>query len=130
MRKIKRLLPFFLSIILLSSCVSRGGAVNSYRQISMEEAEQIMKTESGYIILDVRRPDEYTDGHIPGAINLPNEDIGTTEIPKLPDKAQLILVYCRSGRRSKEASEKLVKLGYTNIAEFGGILDWKGDIEK
>ena len=84
---------------------------------------------SGYIILDVRRPDEFAAGHIPGAINVANESIGADEIPELPDKNQLIMVYCRSGRRSKEASEKLVKLGYTNIVEFGGILDWKGKIE-
>ena len=130
MRKLKRLLPFILSIMLLSSCGTPGGSTNSYRQISMDEAVEMMKKESGYIILDVRRPDEYDEGHIPGAINVPNEAIGTAEIPELPDKAQLILVYCRSGRRSKEASEKLVKLGYTNVVEFGGILDWKGEIEK
>lgn len=130
MRKIKRLLPFVISMMLLSSCTTHGGHVNSYRQISMDEAVEMMKKESGYIILDVRRPDEYAEGHIPGAINLPNEDIGATEIPELPDKAQLILVYCRSGRRSKEASEKLVKLGYTNIVEFGGILDWKGETQR
>ena len=130
MMKIKRLLPFVISMMLLSSCTTHGGHVNSYRQISMDEAVEMMKKESGYIILDVRRPDEYAEGHIPGAINLPNEDIGTAEIPELPDKAQLILVYCRSGRRSKEASEKLVKLGYTNIVEFGGILDWKGETQR
>lgn len=130
MRKIRRLLPFVLSIMLLSSCSAPGGSANSYRQISMDEAVEMMKKESGYIILDVRRPDEYAEGHIPGAINVPNEEIGTAEIPELPDKAQLILVYCRSGRRSKEASEKLVKLGYTNVVEFGGILDWKGEIER
>ena len=130
MRKIKRLLPFVISMMLLSSCTTPGGSANSYRQISMDEAVEMMKKESGYIILDVRRPDEYAEGHIPGAINLPNEDIGTAEIPELPDKAQLILVYCRSGRRSKEASEKLVKLGYTNIVEFGGILDWKGETQR
>ena len=89
-----------------------------------------MEQETDYIIFDVRRPDEYATGHIPNAINVPNESIGTDEIPELPDKDQLIMVYCRSGRRSKEASEKLVKLGYTNIVEFGGILDWKGEIEK
>jgi rhodanese-related sulfurtransferase len=94
----------------------------------MDEAVEIMAEERGYIILDVRRPDEYASGHIPNAINVPNETIGTDEIPELPDKKQLILVYCRSGRRSKEASEKLVKLGYTNVAEFGGILDWTGEI--
>lgn len=130
MRKIRRLLPFILSIMLLSSCSAPGGSANSYRQISMDEAVEMMKKESDYIILDVRRPDEYDEGHIPGAINVPNEEIGTAEIPELPDKAQLILVYCRSGRRSKEASEKLVKLGYTNVVEFGGILDWKGEIER
>ena len=128
MRKIKRLLPLVISLMLLSSCTAPGGSANSYRQISMDEAVEMMKKERDYIILDVRRPDEYAEGHIPGAINLPNESIGTAEIPELPDKAQLILVYCRSGRRSKEASEKLVKLGYTNIVEFGGILDWKGEI--
>ena len=130
MRKIKRLWPFVLSLMLLSSCTSSGGSANSYRQISMDEAVKMMKNEKNYIILDVRRPDEYAKGHIPGAINVPNEEIGTEEIPELPDQSQLILVYCRSGRRSKEASEKLVKLGYTNIVEFGGILDWKGEIEK
>ena len=130
MKKTRRLLPFILLLMLLSSCGTRGGSANSYRQISMEEAVKMMKKESGYIILDVRRPDEYAEGHIPGAINLPNEEIGTAEIAELPDKSQLILVYCRSGRRSKEASEKLIKLGYTNIVEFGGILDWKGEIEK
>ena len=129
MRKIRRLLPFILSIMLLSSCSAAGGAATGYRQISMDEAVEMMKKESDYIILDVRRPDEYAEGHIPGAINRPNESIGTTAIDELPDKAQLILVYCRSGRRSKEAAEKLVKLGYTNVVEFGGILDWKGEIE-
>ena len=101
---------------------------NTYRQITMDEAVDMMAQESDYIILDVRRPDEFAEGHIPNAINVPNETIGTAEIPKLPNKDQLIMVYCRSGRRSKEASEKLVKLGYTNIVEFGGINDWKGDI--
>ena len=130
MIKLKRLLPFIISIMLLSSCTTHRSTANSYRQVSMDEAVEIMKKDRNYIILDVRRPDEYAEGHIPGAINIANEVIGTEEIPELPDKAQLILVYCRSGRRSKEAAEKLVKLGYTNIVEFGGILDWKGEIEK
>ena len=130
MRKIKRLLPFILSLMLLASCGTPGSSSSGYRQISMDEAVKMMKDEKDYIILDARRPDEYAEGHIPGAINVPNEEIGTTDIAELPDKSQLILVYCRSGRRSKEASEKLVKLGYTNIVEFGGILDWKGEIEK
>ena len=100
----------------------------TYRQISMDEAVNMMQNESNYIILDVRRPDEFAAGHIPNAVNVPNESIGTSDIPELPDKDQLIMVYCRSGRRSKEASEKLVALGYTNIVEFGGILDWTGEI--
>ena len=102
----------------------------TFREITVDEAVAIMASEINYIILDVRRPDEYAEGHIPGAINVPNETIGTSEIPELPDKSQLILVYCRSGRRSKEATGKLVSLGYTNIVEFGGILDWTGEIVK
>ena len=130
MRKIKRLLPFVLSLMLLSSCGTPGSSSSGYRQISMDEAVKMMKDEKNYIILDVRRPDEYAEGHIPGAINVPNEEIGTAEIAELPDKSQLILVYCRSGRRSKEAAGKLAKLGYTNIVEFGGIQDYEGEIEK
>ena len=130
MKKIKIILHFVISIMLLSACSDTGGLANSYRQISMDEAVKMMGEEKNYIILDVRRADEFAEGHIPGAINVANESIGTEEIPELPDKAQLILVYCRSGRRSKEAAEKLVKLGYTNIVEFGGILDWKGEIER
>jgi rhodanese-related sulfurtransferase len=125
----KKLIPILLSALMLTGCAGQSNhKVNTYRQITMDEAVEIMAEERGYIILDVRRPDEYASGHIPNAINVPNETIGTDEIPELPDKDQLILVYCRSGRRSKEASEKLVKLGYTNVAEFGGILDWKGEI--
>ena len=130
MRKIKRLLPFVLSLMLLSSCGNAGSSSLGYRQISMDEAVKMMRDEKDYIILDVRRPDEFAEGHIPGAINVPNEEIGTAEIAELPNKSQLILVYCRSGRRSKEAAAKLVKLGYTNIVEFGGFLDWTGEIEK
>ena len=130
MRKIKRLLPFVLSLMLLSSCGTPGSSSLSYRQISMDKAVKMMKDEKNYIILDVRRPDVYAEGHIPGAINVPNEEIGTAEISELLDKSQLILVYCRSGRRSKEASKKLAGLGYTNIVEFGGINDWNGEIEK
>ena len=130
MKKIKRLLPFILSLMLPSSCGNPTSQTAAYRQISMDEAMKMMKDEKNYIILDVRRPDEYAEGHIPGAINLPNEEIGTAKIATLPDKSQLILVYCRSGRRSKEAAEKLAVLGYTNVIEFGGILDYKGEIEK
>ena len=125
----KKLIPILLSALLFTGCASTNNQTNTYRQISMDEAVNMMEQEIGYIILDVRRADEFAAGHIPGAINVANESIGTDDIPELPNKDQLILVYCRSGRRSKEASEKLVKLGYTNIVEFGGILDWKGEIE-
>ena len=125
----KKLIPILLSALMFTGCVgTSNNQINTYRQISMDEAVNMMAEESGYIILDVRRPDEFAAGHIPNAINIPNESIGTDEIPELPDKDRLIMVYCRSGRRSKEASEKLLKLGYTNIVEFGGILDWKGEI--
>ena len=99
----------------------------SYRQVGMDEAVVMMEEESDYIILDVRTAEEYGERHIPGAVNIPNESIGTREIPELPDKEQLIFVYCRSGNRSKQASGKLAALGYTNIVEFGGINDWPGE---
>lgn len=123
----KKLIPILLSALMLTGCAGAGNQTNSYRQISMDEAVAMMAEESGYIILDVRTPEEFAEKHIPNAINVPNENIGTDEIAALPDKDQMIMVYCRSGRRSKEAAEKLVKLGYTNIVEFGGILDWKGE---
>ena len=124
----KKLIPILLSALMFTGCAGTSNRqANTYRQISMDEAVTMMEKESGYIILDVRTPAEFAEKHIPNAINVPNETIGTAEIPELPDKDQLIMVYCRSGRRSKEAAEKLVKLGYTNIVEFGGILDWKGE---
>ena len=124
----KKLLPILLSALMFTGCAGTSNSqTNTYRQITMDEAVDMMAQETGYIILDVRRPDEFAAGHIPNAINVPNESIGTAEIPELPDKNQLIMVYCRSGRRGKEAAEKLVKLGYTNIVEFGGILEWKGE---
>ena len=122
----KKLLSVFLAAILLAGCSAPKETV-SYRQISMDEAIIMMEEESGYIILDVRTPEEFADKHIPGAVNIPNETIGTEEIPELPDKDQLILVYCRSGNRSKQASEKLAALGYTNVVEFGGINSWPGE---
>ena len=97
--------------------------------ITAEEAKAIMDSEKGYIILDVRERDEYAAGHIPGAILIPYTQIEEKADEMLPDKDQLILVYCRSGRRSKIAAEALVKLGYTNIKEFGGILDKPYDVE-
>ena len=121
----KKILPIFLAVLLLIGCTAPAEEI-TYRQIDMDEAITMMEEESGYIILDVRTPEEFADKHIPGAINIPNETIGTEEIPELPDKDRLIMVYCRSGNRSKQASEKLATLGYTNIVEFGGINDWPG----
>ena len=97
--------------------------------ITAQEAKEIMDTQEGYIILDVREQDEFDQGHIPGAILIPYTQIDLKAEDMLPDKEQLILVYCRSGRRSKIAAEALVELGYTNIREFGGILDWPYEIE-
>ena len=123
----KKFIMLLLSVLFLAGCALPAGQEASYRQINMDEAITMMEEESGYIILDVRTPEEFADKHIPGAINIPNETISTEEIPELPDKDQLILVYCRSGNRSKQASEKLAALGYTNIVEFGGINDWPGE---
>ena len=121
----KKLTALLLCALLLTGC---GAKEASFRQISQDEAMQLMESEENYVILDVRRPDEFAAGHIPGAINIPNETIGEEKIPELPDKDQLILVYCRSGNRSKQASGKLVNLGYANVVEFGGINTWAGEI--
>ena len=123
----KKLTALLLAALLLVGC-SAAPKDADFRQISQEEAASLMETEENYIILDVRRPDEFASGHIPGAVNIPNETIGDEEIPELPHKDQLILVYCRSGNRSKQASGKLAALGYTNIVEFGGISTWPGEI--
>ena len=128
----KRMIPILLMMtLLLTGCTVPAPKsvpeVNTYRQITMQEAVEMMEKEENYIILDVRTHEEFAAGHIPGAIVIPNETIGTEELPQLPDKDQLIMVYCRSGNRSKQASDKLVKLGYTNIVEFGGINSWPGE---
>ena len=108
---------------------SDGGSA-SYDQISGAEAKALMDSESGYIIIDARTQSEYDEGHIPGAILIPEYEIADRAEKELPDKDQLILVYCRSGRRSKIAAEELVKLGYTNVKEFGGIIDWEYETVK
>lgn len=123
----RRWIPFLLLLLFLAGCTASNEQESSYRQISMDEAVTMMEEESGYIILDVRTPEEFRERHIPNAINIPNETIGSEDIQELPDKDQLILVYCRSGNRSKQASGKLAELGYTNIVEIGGINDWTGD---
>ena len=101
--------------------------MRTYQSITMEEAEKRFSEEGDYIILDVRRADEFAEGHIPGAINVSNEEIGTVQPKELPEPDKTIYVYCRSGRRSKEAAKKLCEMGYTNIIECGGILDWIGE---
>ena len=122
----KNLIPALAAAVLLCGCAAPPKE-GSYRSVGMDEAVDIMEKETGYRILDVRTPEEYLAEHIPGAINIPNETIGREEIPELPEKDQLILVYCRSGNRSKQASQKLAALGYTNVVEFGGIYDWPGE---
>ena len=131
----KRFLIALLTFTLPFGCVgcSDGGSADTpatYQQISGAEAKALMDSESGYIILDSREQYEYDEGHIPGAILIPYGEIADRAEKELPDKDQLILVYCRSGRRSKIAAEELVKLGYTNVKEFGGIIDWKYEIVK
>lgn len=131
MRRMKRII--LLSVLLLAllcGCAPQNEGEDekmTYTQITMDKAVEMMESESNYIILDVRTFEEYNERHIPGAICVPNESIGTEPIDELPQKDQIILVYCRSGRRSKEAAEKLVAMGYSNIYEFGGILDWTGE---
>lgn len=122
-------IPVLLVLALvLTGVINFAPKTTGYRQVTTEEAVNIMQTEENYVILDVRTAQEFASGHIPGAVLLPNETIGTEDIPLLPDKDQLILVYCRSGNRSKQAAEKLAQLGYTSIVEFGGINSWTGEI--
>ena len=131
----KRFLIALLTFTLPFGCVgcSTDGSADgsaTYEQISGAEAKALMDSESGYIIIDARTQEEYDEGHIPGAILIPEYEIADRTEKELPDKDQLILVYCRSGRRSKIAAEELVKLGYTNVKEFGGIIDWEYEIVK
>lgn len=128
----KRLaIVFFVIIVLLSGCtqISNSSAA-SYKQITQEETKEMMTKNDGHIIVDVRRQDEYDEGHIPGAFLIPNESITDKQPEALPDLNRIILVYCRSGRRSKEASQKLADSGYTNVYEFGGINTWTGEVVK
>ena len=131
----KNTILFFAAILfLLTGCASRDqvmdgdGMLNSYKQISQEQAKEMMEKDDGHVVVDVRRQDEYDAGHIPGAILIPNESINKDQPEELPDLDQIILVYCRSGNRSKQAAQKLFDMGYTNIYEFGGITDWTGEI--
>ena len=123
----KKIISIALVIILclFSGCGQKESeTMNTYQQITAEEAKNIMDTESDYIIIDARTEEEFAQGHIVDAILIPEYEIAERAGKELSDKNQLILVYCRSGRRSKIASEELVKLGYSNVKEFGGIIDW------
>ena len=131
MKKLKGLiivLSILLSLFGLTAC--DGDNNNSYEQITPQEAKTIMDTENDYIIIDARTTEEFAEGHIENAILIPEYEIADRAEKELPYKDVLILVYCRSGRRSKIASEELVKLGYTNVKEFGGIIDWPYEIVK
>ena len=127
----KKLVFLILAVMLLTACnhVKENDLEVTYMNITAEEAKQIMDSEEGYIILDVRTQEEYDQGHIPGAVVISHEEIAEKAEEVLTDKDQLLLVYCRSGRRSKIAAEALVELGYTNIKEFGGIIDWPYEVE-
>ena len=121
----RKIVAVMLMLIILAGC----GAKNGYISISAEKAKEMMDKEENYIILDVRNQDEYDEKHIPGAMLIPNTEIEDRAEDELPDKNQLILVYCRSGNRSKKASQILADMGYTNIKEFGGINDWPYETE-
>ena len=134
----KKIILVFICLMMFSGCNS-GNSVpsdtvsnrkNSYKKISQDEAKKMMEKDDGHVIIDVRRADEFADGHIPGAILVPNESIGAEKPEQLPDLDQIILVYCRSGNRSAQASKKLAELGYTNVYDFGGIMTWTGEIGK
>ncbi len=133
MKKLKGLIIMLiisLSLFGLTACQDNGDNTPTYEQITAQEAKTIMDTEQDYIIIDARTEEEFAEGHIEDAILIPEYEIANRAEKELPDKDVLILVYCRSGRRSKIASEELVKLGYTNVKEFGGIIDWPYDIVK
>ena len=127
----KNMNKVLLTILILSMITVISGCQKTeeitYKQISQEEAAEMMTKDDGHVIVDVRRMDEYIEGHIPGAICIPNENIDRERPEKLPDLDQIILVYCRSGNRSKQASEKLAAMGYRNVYEFGGIITWTGE---
>ena len=127
----KKLILLLLTAMLLTACgqPNTNNQETVYMNITAQEAKQIMDSEEGYIILDTRTQAEYDEGHIPGAIVISHDEIEEKAEQLLSDKDQLLLVYCRSGRRSKLAAEALVKLGYTNIKEFGGIIDWPYEVE-
>ena len=117
-----------LSLFSLTSCQTNSTDTLAYDPISPEEAKTLMDTETDYVILDVRTAEEYAEGHIPNAVNLDHEDVPSQAEAMFPDKDALILVYCRSGRRSADAGEVLTALGYKRVADFGGILLWPYEV--
>ena len=119
-----------LSLFGMTACGGNNEKVATYEQITAEQAKTIMDTEKDYVIIDARTEEEFAEGHIENAILLPEYEIAERAEKELPDKDTLILVYCRSGRRSKIASEELTQLGYTNVKEFGGIIDWPYEVVK
>ena len=127
----KKLLILALSLFLAGCMVTKTSETSSsYKTISSTEAQQMIEDNKDALILDVRTAAEYQSGHIPNAVNLSNEDIQAGKVDSLKDKSQLIMVYCRSGNRSRQAAQKLAELGYTNVVDFGGIQSWQGEIEK
>lgn len=127
--KRNKVILLLLALLLLTGCAQEVEKEVNYENITAQEAKELMDREEGYVILDVRTEEEYTQGHIPGAILIPDYEIETKAEVILTDKDQMILVYCRSGRRSKNAAQALLELGYTDIREFGGIIDWPYEIE-
>ena len=130
MRKFYILIVLGLAFCSVSCSRKETASDPAYHLITAEEAAAMMEKEAAYIIVDVRRPDEFAEGHIPGAVNIPNEEIGSERPSELPDPDMVLLVYCRTGRRSRQAAEKLLSLGYTRVYDFGGILSWKGEVER
>ena len=126
-RSVILILALVILISMLSACAAETQSNTGYTIITQEEAKAMMEKDDGHVIVDVRRQDEYDSGHIPGAILIPNESITDTKPAELPDLDQIILIYCRSGNRSKQAAQKLADMGYTNLYEFGGIIDWTGE---
>ena len=122
------LILLIVMTIALTGCAGSSDTDSGYTQITQEEAQEMMQLEDMHKIIDVRTQEEFNSGHIPGAICIPNETIGTNPPSELPDKDQVLLIYCRSGNRSKDASQKLADMGYTNVYEFGGINTWTGEI--
>ena len=123
------MIPFIVLCFLPGTSCSASQKATSFTRISMEEAKKMMELDDGHVIVDVRTEEEYSSGHIPGAICIPNETIYKDRPSALPDLDQVILVYCRSGNRSKRSARMLYEMGYTNVYEFGGIIDWDGEIE-